>query len=125
MFIDFQEIQAIGASQFEAASTATAATARGLQTISTEAAEFARKRVERGFAFGESLLRARKLDEVVQLQSDFARDAYDDLISQAGRFGSIFSDLAKEAFSPKKGAAAASVVATRSAASAAAQPAKG
>lgn len=65
-------------------------------------AEFSRKRVERGFALGEKLLHARKLEEVVQLQSDFAMAAYDDLIAQAARIGSIFYDLTKEALVPGK-----------------------
>ncbi len=121
MFIDFQEIQSLGTNQFESASAATAATAKGLQAVSAEVSEFTRKRFESGFAFGENLLRARKLDEVVQLQTNFARDTYNDLLAQAGRFSSIFSDFAKEAFSPKKGATLGSNLTGQSATPAAKQ----
>ena len=43
MFIDFKAIQTLGANQLEAATAATTATAKGLQAISTETAEFSKK----------------------------------------------------------------------------------
>jgi len=96
MFIDFQEIHSLGTDQFQLiAATATAA-ANGLQTISAEAAEFSKKRIETNYALGQQLLRARKLDEIVELQSDFARASFDDFIVQATKFRSLYSDLAKE-----------------------------
>ncbi len=113
MFIDFKAIQTLGANQLEAATAATTATAKGLQAISTETAEFSKKRVDKGIAFGEKLMQARKLDEIILLQTDFAKTTYDDFISQTTKIGTIFSDLAKEAFATGKAATdRASVVAS-------------
>jgi hypothetical protein len=39
----------------------------------------------------------KKVDEAVQLQSDFIKRAYQDFITQATMVGNIYSDLAKEA----------------------------
>ena len=58
-------------------------------------------------------MQARKLDEIILLQTDFAKTTYDDFISQTTKIGTIFSDLAKEAFATGKAATdRASVVAS-------------
>lgn len=113
MFIDFKAMQTLGANQLEATTAATTVTAKGLQAISAETAEFSKKRVEKGIAFGEKLMQARKLDEIIVLQTDFAKTAYDDFISQTTKMGTIFFDLAKEVFATGKAATdSASVVAS-------------
>ena len=67
-----------------------------------EVAEFSKKRFDARCAWGENLLRARKLEEIVELHSDFARTVYADYITAATKFGTLYSDLAKEAFEQAK-----------------------
>jgi hypothetical protein len=98
----FEEIQMLGANPLEALAAATASTAKGLSAILDEAAEFSKKRFEARCAWGENLLRARKLEEIVELQSDFARTAYADFIAGTTKIGTLYSDLAKEAFKQAK-----------------------
>jgi hypothetical protein len=42
----------------------------------------------------------KKLDEAIQLQSDFAKSAYEDFIAQATKIGEMYSGVAQEAFKP-------------------------
>ena len=44
----------------------------------------------------------KKIDEAIQLQSDFAKSAYEDFVTQATKIGEIYSSLAKEAFKQKR-----------------------
>ncbi len=99
MLINSQEIKTLGLSQFDAITAAATSTAKGLLAITTEATGYSKKSVENGFALGEKLLGARKLDEIVQLQSDFAKAAYDDFVAGAAKISNIYVDLAKDAFS--------------------------
>ena len=99
MLINSQEIKTLGLSQVDAITAAATSTAKGLLAITTEATGYSKKSVENGFALGEKLLGARKLDEIVQLQSDFAKAAYDDFIAGAAKISNIYVDLAKDAFS--------------------------
>ena len=39
-----------------------------------------------------------KIEEAIELQSDFAKSAYEDIIAQATKVGNLYSDLAKDAF---------------------------
>jgi hypothetical protein len=52
----------------------------------------------------EKLMGVKKLDEAIQLQSDFAKTAYEDFVAEATMIGEMYSNLAKEAFEPFKAA---------------------
>jgi hypothetical protein len=102
MFINSDEIKTLGLSQVDAFTAAATSTAKSLLAITTEATGYSKKSVENGFALWERLLRAREPDEIVQLQSDFGKTAYDDFIAGATKISDIYVDLAKEAFSSTK-----------------------
>jgi hypothetical protein len=85
MLIDSEKIKTFGLNQIEVATAAATSTAKGLLAITTEATGYSKKSVENGFALWNGLLQARKPDEIVQLQSDFAKTAYDDFIAGAAR----------------------------------------
>ena len=102
MFINSEEIMTLGLSQVDVFTAAATSTAKGLLAITTEATGYSKKSVENGFALWEKLLHTRKPDEIVQLQSDFGKAAYDDFIAGATRISNIYTDLAKEAFSSSK-----------------------
>ncbi len=101
MFINAQELNAVSLKHLEALTAATASTTRGLLVISTEATVYSKKCIENTQTLGEKLLHAR-FDEIIQLQSDFAKTAFDGFISEASKIGDIYSDLAKEAFNSTK-----------------------
>ena len=70
--------------------------------IATEATGYSTKSVENGFALWERLLHTREPDEIVQLQSDFGKAAYDDFIAGATKISNIYADLAKGPLAPPK-----------------------
>ena len=98
MFTDHQQLKTLGLSQFEAMTGATTSATKSLWAIFNEVADYSKKNLESSFALREKLVQARKLDEIVQLHSDFAKAAYDEFIARANKIGSIYVDLAKETF---------------------------
>ena len=102
MFNSFQQIPGLGTNPFEAITTATASTTKGLQAIAAEMTDYSKKSFEKNRVHFEKLIGVKKLDEVVQLQSDFAKSAYEDLVAEATKIGEMYSSLAKEAFKPTK-----------------------
>ena len=118
MFINSEEIMTLGLSQVDVFTAAATSTAKGLLAVTTEATGYSKKSVENGFALWESLLRARKPDEIIQVQSDFGKTAYDDFIAGATKISNIYAELANEAFrSTKAGMNAQSSDASSSSAS--------
>ncbi|CAN2536663.1 hypothetical+protein [Methylocapsa aurea] len=98
MFNNFDDITQFGATRFDAVTTATASTAKGLQAIAAESVEYSKRRVTNSYALSKNLLDVRKLDEFVELQSDFVKVAFQDFISQATKINGLYSELAKNAF---------------------------
>ena len=111
MSSNFPDIKAFGTAPFEAFTAATATSTKGLQAIATETTDYAKKSFEKSRAHFEKLMGVKKIDEAIQLQSDFAKSAYEDFVTQATKIGEIYSSLAKEAFKPVAASAEPTVVA--------------
>jgi hypothetical protein len=81
-----------------------AAVSKNMQAIAVEATEYSRKAYESGSTAIEKLIAARSLDKAVEVQADYARQAYEGFVSQAARMGELYAELAKEAYKPFEGA---------------------
>jgi hypothetical protein len=102
MFANFPQMPGFGANPFEAASAATTSASKGLQAIAAEMTDYSKRSFEKNYALFEKMAGVKKFDEAVQLQSDFAKSAYEDFVAEAAKIGEIYSNLAKEAFKPTK-----------------------
>ena len=100
MSIDLPDIKAFGTAPFEAFTAATASSTKGLQTIAAETTDYSKKSFEKSRAHFEKLIGLKKIDEAIQLQSDFVKSAYEDFVAHATRIGELYSSLAKESFKP-------------------------
>ena len=85
MSIDLPDIKAFGTAPFEAFTAATASSTKGLQTIAAETTDYSKKSFEKSRAHFEKLIGVKKIDEAIQLQSDFAKSAYEDFVAHATR----------------------------------------
>jgi hypothetical protein len=105
MVATFESVQQLGKEQFEAVSAAAAAFTKGWQTIAAETTDYSKKSFEKSRLLAEKLIGVKKIDEAIQLQSDFAKGAYEDFVAEATKLGELYSSLAKEAFKPVEVAA--------------------
>ena len=100
MSINFPEFKAFGVAPFEAFSTANASSIKGLQAIAAETTGYSMKSFEKSREFFEKLIGVKKIEEAIQLQSDFTKTAHEDFMAQAAKIGEMYANLAKEAFRP-------------------------
>lgn len=107
MVANFESVQKFGKDQFEAMSSAATAMTKGWQGIAAETTEYSKKSFENCRVFSEKLVGVKKIDEAIQLQSDFAKTAYEDFVAEATKIGEMYSAMAKEAFKPVETAAKA------------------
>jgi hypothetical protein len=105
MVATFDNVQQLGKDQFEAASSAASAIAKGWQGIAAETQDYSKKSFEKGRAFAEKLLGVKKFDEAIALQQEYAKTSYEDFVAQATKIGELYTDLAKEVFKPIETAA--------------------
>ncbi|MFE0015792.1 phasin family protein [Mesorhizobium sp. NPDC059054] len=77
-----------------------ASLSKGVQTIASEATEYTKKSFENGAAHFEKLLSAKSLENAVELQSDYAKQAYEAFVAEATKISELYADLAKDAYKP-------------------------
>lgn len=103
MIKDFDQFQAIGKDNFEASVAAATALTKGFQEIATEVADFSRKSFEESTAVVEKAFAAKSLDKALEVQSDYAKGAYEAYVGQMTKIGEIYMNAAKEAYKPFEG----------------------
>ena len=91
-----QATKAMGAveSQTDAATT-------GARDVGRQALGFAEENVAAAFAFAEKLVRARDPQEIMQLQSEFAKATMQKLTDQSKAMGEQVQTAAREATKPR------------------------
>ena len=102
MSFNFPELPGFGTNPFAAISKTTESTTKVLQAIAAETTDYSKKFFDKSRVLAEKLVGVKKIDEAIQLQSDFAKSAYEDFVAQATKIGGLYSDLAKDAFNLTK-----------------------
>ncbi|MGP8231641.1 MAG: phasin family protein [Methylovirgula sp.] len=100
MATNFDDFQKFGKEHMEAVSAVAASLAKGLQTIATEATDYSKRSLETSSAYLEKLVGAKSLDNAIQIQSEYAKVAYEGFVAQTTKIGELYANLAKEAFKP-------------------------
>ena len=101
---NFNDVQTFGKDQFEQFSASAAAVARGFQAIASETTDYSKRSLESTSSFVEKLFGVKSVSTAVQLQSEFAKSAFEGMVAQANKVGEIYKDIAKEAFRPVEAA---------------------
>lgn len=100
MMKNFDEFQKYGKEGADATMESFAAASKGVQAIATEVADYARTSFEQSSAAVEKLFGARTMERAIEVQSDFAKTAYEGFIAQATKIGEIYADIAKQSYKP-------------------------
>ena len=100
MFTNIEELQKASKTHLESTTAAAAALSRGLQEISAELADYSKKSLEESATHVESLLGAKTIDTAVQLQSEYARSAYEGFVARSTKIGELYTRLVRDAFKP-------------------------
>ncbi len=95
-----EDMQKVAKENAENVQKAFTTFSKGLQTIATELSDFSKKSFEDGSAVLEQLAGAKTLDKVVEIQSDYAKKAYEGMVAQSTKIGELYVDLAKEMAKP-------------------------
>ena len=103
MMKNFEDFPAFGKQQFNASVASATAFTKGMQTIATEFAEYSKKSFEDSTAVVEKAAAAKSLDKAFEIQSDYAKSAYEGYVGQMTKLGEMYASIAKEAYKPFEG----------------------
>jgi hypothetical protein len=100
MMKNFDDIQKYGKDQVDTTMKAWGQVSKGVQAIATETADYSKKSFEEGSAALEKLLGAKSLEKAIEIQTAYAKTAYEGFVAQATKLGELYADLAKETYKP-------------------------
>jgi hypothetical protein len=100
MIKNFEDIQKLSQSNMDAAMKAFGEWNKGWQAIAAEITDYTKKSFEEGTATFEKLASAKSVEQAIEIQTGFAKRAYDSYMHQMSKIGGMYADLAKEAYKP-------------------------
>ncbi len=74
-----------------------------IQTIANAYSDYTRKSLEETTSFVEKLTGVRSLDKAIEIQAEFAKQAYETFVAESQRICGLYSELAKQIFKPFAG----------------------
>lgn len=104
MLYNFEAMQKQGQENLELAMKSMNAMTKGFQEIAKESADYSKKHFETSSAAAEKLFATKSLEKAVEVQSDYAKSAYESFVAQATKMGELYTDIAKEAYKPLEAA---------------------
>jgi len=96
----FEDAGKYGKEFMDSGLTSFAAVTKNMQTIATEASEFAKASFENGTAAVEKMISAKSPEKAFQVQADYAKSAYEAFVAQATKMGDLYAAMAKDAYKP-------------------------
>src|ERR1700735_3237216 len=113
MLKNFDDIQKYGKDNMDATMKAWGQLSKGVQAIAAETADYSKKSYEEGTAALEKLFGAKSLDKAIEIQTAYAKSAYEGFVAQATKMGELYAELAKESCKPFEHFAGKASVATK------------
>jgi len=74
-----------------------------IQTIANAYGDYTKKSLQDTRSFVEKLMGVRSLDKAIEIQSEFARQAYETFVAESQKISELYSELAKQIFKPLEG----------------------
>lgn len=101
--VKVEDFQAYGKEQFDAAVQSATAYSKGIQAIALEISDYSKKSFEEGGAYFEKLAGVKSAEKAFEVQTDYAKTAYESFVAEANKLGEMYAALAKDAYKPFEG----------------------
>jgi len=98
--IKFEDVQQYGKEHLETVAASASSVQNGLQAIAGAYGEYTKKSFEDTKAFVEKLSSVKSLDKALEVQTDYAKSAYETFVAESQKIAGLYTDLAKQSFKP-------------------------
>ena len=101
--VKVEDIQQYGKEQFETAVASATTMQNGIQAIASAYGDYTKKSFEDTKSFVEKLSGVKSLDKAIEVQTEFAKSAYETFVAESQKIAGLYTDLAKQTFKPFEG----------------------
>ena len=100
MVKNFEDLQQVGKENVDVALKSMGVLSKSAQAIAVEVADYSKKSFEDGTAALEKLFGVKSLDKAIEVQTEYAKTAYEGFVAKASKIGELYADFAKETYKP-------------------------
>jgi hypothetical protein len=100
---NFEDIQKFGKDNIDTMTKSFGVMPKTVQAIAAEIADYSRRSFENGAKAMQDILASTSPDKAMEVQSAYAKTAYEEYTAEVTKLGQLYSALAKEAFKPFEG----------------------
>ena len=101
--VKVEDIQAYGKEQLETVVASATTLQNGIQAIATAYGDYTKKSFEDTKSMVEKLSGVKSLDKAIEVQTEFAKSAYETFVAESQKIAALYTDLAKQTFKPYEG----------------------
>ena len=101
--VKVEDIQQYGKEQYETVVASATTMQNGIQAIASAYGDYTKKSFEDTKSFVEKLSGVKSLDKAIEVQTDFAKSAYETFVAESQKIAGLYGDLAKQTFKPLEG----------------------
>ena len=98
--LNMDDFQKLGQHNMDAAVKMFGEWNKGWQAIAAEMTDYTKRSFEESTATFEKLLSAKSVEQAIEIQTGFAKRAYDGYMHQMSKIGGMYAELAKEGYKP-------------------------
>ena len=100
MVKNFEDLQQVSKENVDLAMKSMGAVSKSAQAIAAEIADYSKKSFEDSTAALEKLFGVKSVEKAIELQTEYAKTAYEGFVAEATKIGEMYSGLAKESYKP-------------------------
>lgn len=100
MIKTFEDLQQAGKENVDTALKSMGVLSKSAQAIGVEMADYSKKAFEDGSAALEKMFGVKSFDKAIEVQTEYAKNAYEEFMARASKIGELYADLAKETYKP-------------------------
>lgn len=100
MIKPFEDLQKLNQNSVDVAMKSFGEWTKGWQAITAEMTDYTKRSFEDGTQTLEKLMSAKSMEQAVEIQTSFAKRAYDEYMHQWTKIGGMYAEFAKDAYRP-------------------------
>jgi len=98
--VKVEDIQSYGKEQLETVVASATSLQNGFHAIASAYGDYTKKSFEDTKSFVEKLSGVKSLDKAIEVQTEFAKSAYETFVAESQKIAGLYGDLAKQTFKP-------------------------
>jgi len=95
-----EEFQKVSKDNYEAVVRSYGELNKGFQAVASRWTDFSKRSFEDANCAFEQLVGAKSLEHVIEIQTQYAKKAYDNWMAEASKIGELYAAAARDAYKP-------------------------